>query len=442
MAHVTDYLEDLFAFINHTPTAYHAVVNSVDILSRQGFNRLDEGASWQNLLPGSYYVTRNGSSLIAFTLTDEPHTGLPLRMAGAHTDSPGLKIKPNPVQLRHGCVQLGVEVYGGALLAPWFDRNLSIAGRISWTRDNEPMRCSLIDFQRPVATIPSLAIHLDREANTKRSIDKQTDLVPMVMLAPGTTTPPSFSELLREELIRQHPEAANATILAFDLFLYDTQPLCRVGMNGEFVTGSRLDNLLSCHALVRAMAASPANRNRLIILNDHEEVGSLSMAGAQGPFLRSVLERLYPNPDLRQRVIAGSLFLSVDNAHAVHPNFAGKHDPDHLPLLNQGPVIKTNAGQRYATDALTAGMFRQFCAKAKVPCQEFVMRNDLACGSTIGPLTAAEIGVPTVDIGVPQLAMHSIRETIGHLDGWYLLQALTAFFAAEDTCIHCSAMPC
>lgn len=442
MAHVTDYLEELFTFINRTPTAYHAVANSVDILSRKGFNRLDESASWQDLSPGSYYLTRNGSSLIAFTLANQPHTGLPLRMAGAHTDSPSLKIKPNPLQLRHGCVQLGVEVYGGALLAPWFDRNLSIAGRISWAGDNDPIRCSLIDFQRPVATIPSLAIHLDREANSKRSIDKQTDLVPLVMLTPDSTTPPSFRELLREELIRQHPEAADATILAFDLFLYDTQPLCRVGLNGEFITGSRLDNLLSCHALISALVECPADRNRLVILNDHEEVGSLSMAGAQGPFLKSILERLYPNPDLRQRVIAGSLFISVDNAHAVHPNFAGKHDPDHLPMLNQGPVIKTNAGQRYATDALTAGLFRQFCAKAKVPCQEFVMRNDLACGSTIGPLTAAEIGVPTVDVGVPQLAMHSIRETIGHLDGWHLVQALTAFFNAEDTRIRCPDMPC
>ena len=441
MEQVTDYLDDLFAFIHHTPTAYHAVANSIDILSKQGFQRLDEAVSWQNLSPGSYYVTRNGSSLIAFTLSHRPDAAMPLRMAGAHTDSPSLKIKPNPVQLRHGCVQLGIEVYGGALLAPWFDRNLSIAGRISWSCDDKPMRCCLVDFKRPVATIPSLAIHLDREANNSRSINKQTDLVPIIMLS-NASTPPNFSELLREELIRQNPEAANATILAFDLFLYDTQSLCRVGLNGELITGPRLDNLLSCHALICAMAATTVDHNRLIVLNDHEEVGSLTMAGAQGPFLKSVLERLYPNPDLRQRVIASSLFVSVDNAHAVHPNFAGKHDPEHLPLLNRGPVIKTNAGQRYATDALTAGLFRQFCIKAGVPCQEFVMRNDLACGSTIGPLTAAEIGVRTVDIGVPQLAMHSIRETIGHLDGWYLLQALATFFSAEDTYICCPNTAC
>jgi len=432
----SDYLDDLFSYINQAPTAYHAVASSVVILNSQGFRRLHEGHSWGELSPGSYYLTRNDASLIAFTLADSPQAGLPLRMAGAHTDSPGLKIKPNPVQLRHGCVQLGVEVYGGALLAPWFDRNLSIAGRISWSSNDGPLRCSLIDFKRSVATIPSLAIHLDRDVNSKRSIDKQIDLVPLIMLS-GESTTPDFQDLLKEELVRQQPEAAEATLLAFDLFLYDTQPLCRVGLHGEFITGSRLDNLLSCHALVRALVQAEGSRNRLIVLNDHEEVGSVSFTGAQGPFLKSVLERLFPAPALRQRVVAGSLFVSADNAHGVHPNFAGKHDPEHLPLLNRGPVIKMNANQRYATDALTSALFRQFCAKAGVPCQQFVMRNDLACGSTIGPLTAAEIGVPTVDVGVPQLAMHSIRETVGHLDGWHLLRAVTAFFSAEDERIRC-----
>lgn len=436
MTPTSDYLDDLFSYINQAPTSYHAVASSVNILSGQRFQRLHEGEAWGTLGPGSYFVIRNDASLVAFTLAHSSQSGRPLRMAGAHTDSPGLKIKPNPMQLRHGSVQIGVEVYGGALLAPWFDRNLSIAGRVSWCRNSGPLHCSLIDFQRPVATIPSLAIHLDREVNSKRSIDKQTDLVPLLMLS-GESSPPDFHTLLASELSRQDPTAADATILAFDLFLYDTQPLCRVGLNNELITGSRLDNLLSCHALVQALVQAETQQNRLIVLNDHEEVGSVSTAGAQGPFLKSVLERIYPDSALRQRAIAGSLFVSVDNAHAVHPNFAGKHDPDHLPLLNRGPVIKMNANQRYATNALTAALFRQFCTNAKVPCQQFVMRNDLACGSTIGPLTAAEIGVPTVDVGVPQLAMHSIRETVGHLDGWYLLQAMATFFSEEDERIRC-----
>lgn len=430
------YLADLFAYIDRSPTPFHVAATSATILSNQGFQRLQESDSWQDLTPGSYYVLRNDASLIAFTLTGSPHAGMHLRMAGAHTDSPGLKVKPNPVQLRHTCLQLGVETYGGALLAPWFDRDLSIAGRVSWHRDDTPLQCSLIDFKRPVAIIPSLAIHLDREANTKRSIDKQIDLVPLVMQS-SEAVAPDFKTLLKAQLLREHPVAVDAEIIDFDLFLYDTQRLCRVGLNSEFITGSRLDNLLSCHVLLQALVRTDTRRDCLVVLNDHEEVGSVSTSGAQGPFLKNVLERLFPDPGHRQQVIARSLFVSVDNAHAVHPNFASRHDPDHLPLLNRGPVIKMNANQRYATNGLTAGLFRLFCKKAGVPCQQFVMRNDLACGSTIGPLTAAEIGAATVDIGVPQLAMHSIRETAGHLDGWYLLKALTTFFSEPDGFIRC-----
>lgn len=432
----SDYLDDLFAYLDRSPTAYHAVANSAALLRRHGFQHLREAEPWGSLAPGAYYLVRNDASLIAFTLSHSPQTGMPLRMAGAHTDSPGLKIKPEPLHLRHGCVRMGVEVYGGALLAPWFDRPLSIAGRVSWSGSDGVLRCSLIDWRRPVAIIPSLAIHLDREVNDKRSINRQTDLVPLAALS-SDPAPPDFSALLREELAGRHPEAAQAAILGFDLFLYDPQPPVRVGLHGEFIVGPRLDNLLSCHALVQALAQSGTDRNRLVVLNDHEEAGSVSASGAQGPFLAGVLERLYPDAALRQQALAGSLFISVDNAHAVHPNFADRHDPEHSPQLNQGPVIKTNANQRYATNSPTGALFRRFCAQAGVPCQQFVMRNDLACGSTIGPLTAAAIGVATVDVGVPQLAMHSIRETAGHLDGWYLLRALTAFFAEEDASIRC-----
>ena len=436
MIPIDNYLDDLFSFIDRSPTPFHTVAAGVTLLRDRGFHRLRESDTWGELGPGGYVVTRNDSSLIAFSLTRRPQAGMALRIAGAHTDSPGLKVKPNPIQVRNGCGQLGVEVYGGALLAPWFDRNLSLAGRISWRVDDGPLQCSLIDCRRPLATIPSRAIHLDREANDKRSINKQTDLVPLWMLSEASL-PPDFHDFLRRELSACHPEAAAATILGFDLFLYDTQPLCRLGANGEFITGSRLDNLVSCHALIGALTEADPLRDCLVVLNDHEEVGSVSTTGAQGPFLRTVLERLFPEPVDRRQVLAGSLFVSADNAHAVHPNFPGKHDPDHLPLLNHGPVIKVNANQRYATDGLTGALFRQCCTVAQVPCQQFVMRNDLACGSTIGPLTAAEIGVPTVDVGVPQLAMHSIRETMGHLDGWYLLRALAAFFSTDDDRIRC-----
>jgi aspartyl aminopeptidase len=435
-----DYLDSLFSFIDQSPTAFHVTATATSALDRAGFSRLRETDAWQRLDNGKYYVVRNDAGLIAFTLNRDSETPRPLRMAGAHTDSPGLRVKPQPLQLHQGSLQLGVEVYGGALLAPWFDRNLSLAGRISWCAENGALHSSLIDCRRPIATIPSLAIHFDREANNARAINKQTDLVPLLALS-AETVPPLFTDWLKTELKAHSPQLPVATILDFDLFLYDTQPLERIGLNRELITGSRLDNQLSCHALVQGLIGAIPEHNSLIVLNDHEEVGSVSTAGAQGPFLKAVLERLYPDPEQRRRVLAGSLFISADNAHAVHPNFAAKHDPDHLPRLNQGPVIKTNANQRYATNGLTAALFRRLCASAEVPCQQFVMRNDMACGSTIGPLTAAEIGVATVDVGVPQLAMHSIRETIGHLDGWYLLRALTAFFSAPDAAIRSPECP-
>ncbi|MBM9537933.1 M18 family aminopeptidase [Desulfobulbus alkaliphilus] len=432
----TAYLDDLFSYINQSPTSLHAVATSAALLAGAGFERLHASISWDGLSPGRYYIIRNDSSLIAFTLAEPLGSVTLFRMAGAHTDSPALRIKPNPGQLRHGYLRLGVEVYGGPLLAPWFDRDLSIAGRVSWQHENSPLQCSLIDFQRPVAILPSLAIHLDRDANTNRNIDKQNDLVPLVMLSEEKETP-DFRAILSQQLHRQHPQAAGAKLIDFDLYLYDTQPAGRMGLNNEFITGPRLDNLLSCHALLQGLIRNESRRNCLIVLNDHEEVGSVSTAGAQGSFLADVLERLFPDPGKRQRVIAGSLFISADNAHAVHPNFTARHDPEHLPLLNHGPVIKVNANQRYTTNGLTGGLFRLLCRKADVPCQQFVMRSDLACGSTIGPFTAAKLGVPTVDIGVPQLAMHSIRETAGHLDGWYLLQVMITFFSEPDAGIRC-----
>jgi len=435
MDHI-DYLASLFSFIDQSPTAFHVAANAAARLQDAGFVRLHETDSWQGLGPGQYYVIRNDGGLIAFTLAEGVHQCRSLRMAGSHTDSPSLRVKPQPMQLHQGSLQLGVEVYGGALLAPWFDRNLSLAGRIGWCGADGRLRSSLFDCRRPIATIPSLAIHFDREANNTRSINKQTDLVPLLALS-GETSPPDFGDWLKAEFKAQSPDQPVETVLDFDLFFYDTQPLASVGMNGELITGSRLDNQLSCHALVQGLIEAKVPRNSMIVLNDHEEVGSVSTSGAQGPFLKAVLERLFPDADLRRRVLAASLFISADNAHAVHPNFAAKHEPDHMPQLNQGPVIKTNANQRYATNGLTASLFRQFCSKAEVPCQQFVMRNDMACGSTIGPLTAAEIGVATVDVGVPQLAMHSIRETVGHLDGWYLLRVMATFFAAGDAEIRC-----
>ncbi|WP_417912102.1 M18 family aminopeptidase [Candidatus Electronema sp. TJ] len=413
---------ELISFLRSSPTAFHAAASAAALLVEQGFIRLEEQAAWGRLAAGKYFVLRNESSLIGFTWNSSG----PFRMIGAHTDSPSLKLKPNPLRREQGCLQLGVEIYGGALLRPWFDRELSLAGRVAWRDKNGGLSSALLDFQRPLAVIPSLAIHLNREANKQQEMNAQTDMTPLIGLAAETAA--AFQELLLEELRRCRPEAEPAGIIDHELFLYDPAPPTLTGLKGEFITGARLDNLVSCFAAAQALRSADSGLNCLIVLNDHEEVGSVSAAGAQGSFLRDVLERLRPDPEERQAALRGSFFISADNAHAVHPNFAAKHDSLHLPQLGKGPVIKFNANQRYATTAASAAAFRQLCAKAEVPVQEFVSRSDMGCGSTIGPLTAAELGVETVDVGIPSLAMHSIRETAASVDCWHLCRVLQTFF--------------
>ncbi len=424
----TQYISGLIDYLSSSPTAFHAVASAAELLAQNGFTRLYEKQVWNRLPEGKYFVTRNDSSIIGFTWSADKDPSS-FQMIGAHTDSPCLKVKPNAEQKNQNYLQLGVEVYGGALLAPWFDRELSLAGRVCWHDGDNALQSALIDFKRPIGIIPSLAIHLDREANKKREINKQTDLVPILGLTDDLQD--GFHKILQEQVYSEHPKLSKPDITDHELFFYDANPPALTGLGGEFITGARLDNLLSCFAAVQALlTASPAD-NCLIILNDHEEVGSVSTSGAQGPFLRDILERLLPETDTRQATLRNSLLISADNAHAVHPNFVAKHDPNHLPQMNHGPVIKLNANQRYATNARTAGRFRMLCSKASVPVQEFVMRNDMACGSTIGPLTAAEIGVDTVDVGIPSLAMHSIRETAACKDCWYLYRVLETFFSRK-----------
>lgn len=433
------YLRQLLRFLGESPTAFHAVQTICRLLTERGFRELHENKPWDITTPGSYFVRRNRSSLVLFTLASENFTKSGFRMAGAHTDSPALKIKPKPDSVNQGLLQLGVEMYGGALLDPWFDRDLSIAGRVTWLDRNSTIKSTLVDFKRPVAVIPSLAIHLNREANEQKKINKQTDLVPIVMQHHDGNSP-GFIAILRQQLADEH-DIHPAEILDHELYLYDTQPAATVGIGHEFLTGARLDNLLSCFSLATGLVDAQNPRNSLVVLNDHEEVGSLSHSGAQGSFLRDVLERLIPDSETRRRCVSRSLFISTDNAHGVHPNFADRHDINHLPKLNRGPVIKYNANQRYATTSRTASFYRLLAKQADVPVQEFVMRGDLACGSTIGPITAGAIGIQTLDIGVPSLAMHSIREMAGTKDGWYLYKTMRAFFASspEDTMWQCLA---
>jgi len=419
--------QQLIRFIQRSPTPFHAVAELRGYLAEAGFIELVESERWQLDRDGRYFVTRNDSSIIAFTTGKSDLSEHGFRMLGAHTDSPCLRVKPEPQMLNQGYYQLGVEVYGGALLNPWFDRDLSLAGRLSYRDSRHKLGNVLIDFQRPIAVIPSLAIHLDREVNNSRSINAQQHLPPVLMRAAGDS-PQKFRELLLQQARAQHPDLDIEAVLDFEVSLYDCQPPSLIGLNEEFIAGARLDNLLSCFVAMRALLDSSDEQAQLVICSDHEEVGSNSACGADGPFLKSVLERLHPEPESLARCIDRSWLVSADNAHGIHPNYADKYDSNHGPLLNEGPVIKVNANQRYATSSETAAMFRLLCEQSGVPVQSFVVRSDMGCGSTIGPLTAGNIGIRTLDIGVPTFAMHSIRELGGARDTDHLYTALKAFF--------------
>ncbi len=434
---IHDFNAGLLKFIAASPTPFHAVLSLGERLQAAGFEQLDEVQSWQ-LEPGKrYFVTRNGSSLIAFTLPEQApakNNPLAVRLVGAHTDSPCLRVKPLPDLRKNNYVQLGVEVYGGVLLNPWFDRDLSLAGRVDYQCEDQSLKSCLIDLRRPVAIIPSLAIHLDREANQSKSINAQKDLPPVLSIA--GVRDGSFDDLLLTHL-REHAGAADAVrVLSHELSFYDTQLPAIIGLHGEFIASARLDNLLSCHVGVEALVEAGGDTCNMLICSDHEEVGSTSSSGAQGPFLRSVLERIiasgaetsHSRAEDLERVIRSSILLSIDNAHGVHPNFMEKHDGNHGPLLNQGPVIKINANQRYASNSRSIAYFKSLCLQADVPVQSFVVRSDMACGSTIGPITAAGIGIETVDVGVPTFAMHSIRELAGSEDAFNLCKAVRVFF--------------
>lgn len=413
------------AFLRQAVTPYHAVLEMSARLESAGFERVDQFVAAE-LKPGQgYFSVRQGSSLIALRAGEGP-VSEGLRIAGAHTDSPNLSVKPNPVRGRDGCVQLGVDVYGGALLNPWFDRDLGLAGRLSVVTASGALETPLFDSKRPVACIPSLAIHLDREANAQRSVNAQKDIVPLVML--GESASFDFRDWLAAELVAQHPELSGARVLDYELSLYDTQAPAMVGMDNDFIASARLDNLLSCFTALTALLDSRGAGWSMLVATDHEEVGSASTVGAQGPMLMDALSALETDTLRNQQMRKSSWMLSVDNAHAVHPNFADRHDEQHSPRLGAGPVIKINRNQRYATTGEGSARLKLLAERAEVPVQSFVMRSDLACGSTIGPLTATETGMDTTDIGLPTLAMHSIREWASSRDVPLMIALLSAFY--------------
>lgn len=424
--------QGLISFLQSSPSPAHAVVTMVRQLEEAGYQALNEGDEWHLQAGQGYWLTRAGRSLIAFRLGEQGVAETGVRMMGAHTDSPCLKVKPKAEILRQGCLQLGVEVYGGVLMHPWFDRDLSLAGQVHFRNNAGKLQAALINVEKPLAVIPSLAIHLNRDANKNSEINAQLHLPPVVGLKSSDNPSLVFRKLLASWLGREGYSVDE--VIDYDLCFYDTQPPALVGLNEEFISSARLDNLLSCYTGLQAMLAvdTPQAATALLVCNDHEEVGSASAIGAEGPFLESVLRRLAGEEQKYQRMMARSLLISCDNAHAIHPNYADKHDENHGPKINAGPVIKVNANQRYATTSETSALFSSFCDLAGVPYQHFVVRSDMGCGSTIGPIAATKLGVRVVDVGAPQWAMHSIRETAGSKDAWYLGQALQAFISRWD----------
>ncbi|GAA1113914.1 M18 family aminopeptidase [Nesterenkonia jeotgali] len=428
-------VEDLAAYLAASPSSYHAAAVAAQRLVSAGFTQLGEHQDWP-AEPGGYVVLRDGA-VLAWVVPSNASPTTPLRILGAHTDSPGFKLKPKSTVISQGWVQAGVEVYGGPLLNSWLDRELRLAGRLV-TRDGVTHLAST----SPVARIPQLAIHLDRQVNEGLKLGKQAHTSPVLGLA-GTSEQAAAADVLA--LLAEAAGVDPSEVDGYDIVLADAQPAARFGANQEFFASSRLDNLSSVHAGLTALQsiADQAETGTVIPMLaafDHEELGSASRSGAAGPFLQEVLERIYeglgraagqPGATANQRAqaLAASWHLSSDAGHAVHPNYSERHDPANHPLPNGGPLLKINANQRYTTDAPGAAMWAQVCRAAGVPTQEFVSNNDLPCGSTIGPITATRLGIRTVDVGIALLSMHSAREMCGVEDLGHLRDAVASFFA-------------
>ncbi|KAI1465054.1 peptidase [Daldinia caldariorum] len=465
---------DFLDFVNASPTPYHAVHNSIERLAKAGFAPVRERDNWSSTLRpgGKYYMTRNGSTIVAFAIGAKWKPGNPIAMLGAHTDSPCLRVKPVSKKSSVGFMQVGVETYGGGIWHSWFDRDLSIAGRALVKDGKGNFVQKLVKVDRPIIRIPTLAIHLDR--SSEFNPNKETELFPIAgMVAAelnraGKSETPKPTEAkedpeetfqpLKEitdrhhpyiiELIAEHAGVQVADVVDFEMVLYDVQKSCLGGLNEEFIYSARLDNLNMTYCSVMGLINSVSSRSlddetsiRLITCFDHEEIGSTSAQGANSDLLPAVVRRLSilagkghgdsasdkswehissdPEIDLStafEQTMAASFLVSADMAHSVHPNYVGKYESNHQPEINKGVVIKINANQRYATNSPGIVLLQEVAKRASVPLQLFVVRNDSSCGSTIGPMLSAKLGVRTLDLGNPQLSMHSIRETGGTYD--------------------------
>ena len=416
--------EKLLDFIEKSPTAFQAVDEMQKRLTENGFEVLSEKEYWKLVPGGKYLVTRNNSALIAFCIPEKESRVF--HIMASHSDSPSFKIKENPeIKVDNSYVKLNVEKYGGMLMAPWFDRPLSVAGRVI-IRRNGGLKEKLINIKRDLVMIPNLAIHMNREANNGVSYNPQKDLLPLFA---AENTDRTLSELIAEQVGIKKED-----IISHDLFLYNRMPGTVWGADREFVSSARLDDLQCAFASMEGLLRAQNHESIAVhCVMDNEEVGSGTKQGAASTFLKDTLLRI--NMGLGRTyeeylmTLAGSFMVSADNAHALHPNYTDKTDPTNHPVLNKGIVIKFNANQKYCTDAVSAAICKELCTKAGVPYQAFVNRSDIAGGSTLGNISNTQVPMNTVDIGLPQLAMHSPYETAGVKDTEYLVRAAEELFA-------------
>lgn len=420
---------NLLQYLNDSPTAFHAVENAAAILKENGFQELKETESWALEKGGRYFIVKNSSAVIAFTVGTGDLNKEGFRIIGAHTDSPSLKVKPGDCTVTpDGYVKVNVEIYGGAILQTWFDRPLALAGRLV-VKENGALREKLVRIDKPVFMIPNLCIHFNRDMKEKGACNKQTEILPLLSMKEDDMEKEDYLPALLEE----ETGIEKGNVVDYELYLYEYQKGILTGKKQEFISASRIDDLSMVYAGLTALTHAQAQAGcQVLAAFDNEEVGSTTAQGANSGLLLHLLNRICKNLGLTDegyfQAVANSTSISADLAHAVHPNYSDKHDAESRPVLGGGPVIKYSASQRYATTAMSAAYFMHACERAGVPCQKFVNRNDIVGGSTIGPALSGLTTIPTVDMGAPILAMHSIREFGAAVDMEYTRRAFLAYY--------------
>lgn len=425
------FANNLIDFIYNSPSQFHAAREIGRVLKENGFKELNLGDKWHLENQGKYYCIKNSSAVVAFVIGKGNVEEHGFKLVGAHTDAPTFRIKPNPeITVENRYLKLNTEVYGGPIMSTWYDRPLSIAGRVAIRTDNllKP-REELVDLKNPVVIIPNLAIHMNREVNKGVNINPQTDTLPLIsMINEGFEKDNYLLKAVAENV------GVNAEdIIDFDLFLYSTDKGSLIGLNEEFISCPKLDDLAMVHAgLYGIVDSNVGNATNVLVCTDNEEVGSTTKQGAASPFLRTVLERIVlslgKSKEDYYRALSNSFMISADMAHALHPNYTGKNDLTNKPFINGGPVIKIAANQAYTTDSMSAAVYENICRSVNVPFQRFVNRSDQKGGSTIGPITTTQLDISSVDIGNPILSMHSIRELGGVLDHYYVYSSFKGFY--------------